>query len=251
MSEISSVLWDDGPSQETGGMRSNPHSNDGFFNSDYSAPGQSSATMASGGRGSFNAPPATYNPPFNEPYGGSNFDEAEKPLLEELGIDFAHIKRKVTVIINPFKHCMDAQLAQDADLAGPFFFTCLLGCLLLLTGKVHFGYIFGMGVTGCVFLWALLNVMCEKAVELQYTISVLGYCLCPTIVLGFWRIVAVIGLNFVPWWLSWPTGITMIGWSSFCATKMFVDGLGMAEQKWLILYPVTLLYSTFALISIF
>ena len=46
-------------------------------------------------------------------------------------------------------------------------------------------------------------------------------------------------------------GIAMIGWSSICATKMFVDGLDMSEQRWLILYPVTLLYSTFALISIF
>ena len=82
------VLWDDGPSQETGAMRSNPHSNDGFFNSDYSAQGQSSAKMVSGGPGSFNAPPAPYNPPFTESYGGggSQFDDAEKPLLEGIPI---------------------------------------------------------------------------------------------------------------------------------------------------------------------
>lgn len=52
-------------------------------------------------------------------------------------------------------------------------------------------------------------------------------------------------------WISYPSGLALIGWSSICATNMFVDGLGMADQRYLILYPITLLYSMFALISIF
>ena len=50
----------------------------------------------------------------------------------ELGIDFGHIRKKVIIVINPFKHCMDTQMNQDADLAGPLFFAIFLGCLLLL-----------------------------------------------------------------------------------------------------------------------
>lgn len=67
------------------------------------------------------------------------------------------------------------------------------------TGKVHFGYIFGMGMAGCISLFLLLNVMSEKVVDFQYTVSTLGYCLCPTIILGGWRLLAGIGLNILPW----------------------------------------------------
>eukprot|EP00670_Eutreptiella_braarudii_P014306 CAMPEP_0174338088 /NCGR_PEP_ID=MMETSP0810-20121108/22875_1 /TAXON_ID=73025 ORGANISM="Eutreptiella gymnastica-like, Strain CCMP1594" /NCGR_SAMPLE_ID=MMETSP0810 /ASSEMBLY_ACC=CAM_ASM_000659 /LENGTH=208 /DNA_ID=CAMNT_0015458001 /DNA_START=37 /DNA_END=661 /DNA_ORIENTATION=+ len=206
-SEISSVLWDE-PQK---------NSNDGFFTADYSQ---------SGGGGEFNAaPPFNYSYP--SPTDPTNFDD-EKPLLEELGIDFGHIRKK-----NQSLQALHGyEMNQDADLAGPLFFAIFLGCLLLLSGKVHFGYIFGMGIMGCVFLYALLNVMSAKSVELQYTVSTLGYCLCPTIVLGIWRLLALVGLNLAPWWMSYPMGIAMIGWSSICATKMFVDGLDMSEQRW-------------------
>eukprot|EP00667_Euglena_gracilis_P020977 EG_transcript_22816 len=234
-SEISSVLWEETPSNQA------KVSNDGFFSGDYSERND----------GGIAYPSQTYTPQFNPTYLGTSFDD-EKPLLEELGIDFGIIQKKVKLVINPFKKGgIDTQMAQDADLAGPLFFCSFLGCLLLLTGKVHFGYIFGMGMAGCVFVYLLLNVMCEKVVELQYTVSTLGYCLCPTIMLGFWRILAALGLHFVPWWISYPSGLALIGWSSICATNMFVDGLGMADQRYLILYPITLLYSMFALISIF
>eukprot|EP01004_Peranema_trichophorum_P008223 NODE_6979_length_821_cov_153.683381_g6378_i0.p1 GENE.NODE_6979_length_821_cov_153.683381_g6378_i0~~NODE_6979_length_821_cov_153.683381_g6378_i0.p1 ORF type:complete len:232 (-),score=23.74 NODE_6979_length_821_cov_153.683381_g6378_i0:69-764(-) len=227
---MQSVLWNDGPSD--------PRTNGtgiSFFSSDYSKqqyPSDPSIPTGFGGP-SYAAPS-----PFSS--------EEDRPLLEELGVDFQHIKRKSRMVCNPFRPCMDPTLLQDTDLAGPLFFAVALGTVLLLTGKVHFGYIFGMGMGGCVSIYALLNVMTDKAVDLQYTVSTLGYCLVPIVILGALRLI-----SSVPWYVGYVVSGMFILWSSWCATKMFVDSLSMLEQRWLIMYPVTLLYSTFALISIF
>merc|ERR1712137_1357094 len=42
---------------------------------------------------------------------------------------------------------------EGADLAGPLVFGFTLGLFLLLGGKVHFGYIYGMGVIGCLSMY--------------------------------------------------------------------------------------------------
>eukprot|EP01000_Liburna_glaciale_P005526 NODE_535_length_927_cov_937.431663_g350_i0.p1 GENE.NODE_535_length_927_cov_937.431663_g350_i0~~NODE_535_length_927_cov_937.431663_g350_i0.p1 ORF type:complete len:235 (-),score=39.45 NODE_535_length_927_cov_937.431663_g350_i0:148-852(-) len=234
MSEIQSVLWDDRP----------PSKDDLAFHQTSYAPQayQSPGTPASlsAQTGSFQ----TYAP-------SAPFDEEDRPLLEELGIDFAHIKRKARLVCNPFKPFsnLDDMTLQDADLAGPLFFCLSLGVALLLGGKLHFGYIYGFGMVGCLALYALLNAMCDRrAVSFQYIVSILGYCLFPIVLLGI-----LSSLPFVspPSWLGYPIAVLFIAWSGWCATKMFVEGLEMREQKWLILYPVVLLYSTFALISVF
>ena len=38
---------------------------------------------------------------------------------------------------------------DDADLAGPLIFCLLFGSLLLASGNVHFGYIYGMALMAC------------------------------------------------------------------------------------------------------
>lgn len=115
----------------------------------------------------------------------SNFSE-EPPLLEgtvmyiimlctELGIDFNHISKKTLMVLHPFRP-PEPHYLQDTDLAGPLIFALLLGAVLLLvtihvlivtiqTGKIHFGYIYGMGVVGCLSTYSLLNLMTEKGVE--------------------------------------------------------------------------------------
>ena len=51
-------------------------------------------------------------------------------------------------------------------------------------GKVHFGYIYGIGVVGCLAMYSLLNLMSEKRVSVGCTVSVLGYCLLPMVLLS-------------------------------------------------------------------
>lgn len=87
--------------------------------------------------------------------GGDDPYADEPPLLEELGINFDQISQKTIAVINPFKST-DANILHDADLAGPLVFCLAFGCFLLLSGKVSFGYIYGIGVLGGVNLMPFL-----------------------------------------------------------------------------------------------
>jgi len=44
---------------------------------------------------------------------------------------------------------VNKEVVDDADLAGPLLVAILFGTILLLRGKVQFGYIYGFGLTGC------------------------------------------------------------------------------------------------------
>ena len=55
---------------------------------------------------------------------------------------------------------------------------------LLQTGKLHFGYIYGIGLMGCVAMYFLLNLMSMQGVSMGVVVSVLGYCLLPMVVLS-------------------------------------------------------------------
>lgn len=68
-------------------------------------------------------------------------------------------------------------------------FALLLGTALLLKGKIHFGYIYGVGAIGCISMCLLLNLMSETPVDLLHTTSVLGYCFLPIVVLAFGSLV--------------------------------------------------------------
>lgn len=76
-------------------------------------------------------------------------------------------------------------MLQDADMAGPLVFCLTLGAFLLLSGKVTFSYIYGIGTLGCLAFFALLKLMAtQSTVTLGSVISVLGYCLLPMVILS-------------------------------------------------------------------
>lgn len=79
--------------------------------------------------------PDDHGPPSSAGFGGSdgiNDFGNEPPLLEELGIDFAHIRYKTFTVLNPFRRGLDTNLIDDADLSGPMVFCLLFGFALLL-----------------------------------------------------------------------------------------------------------------------
>ncbi|XP_062513795.1 protein YIPF5-like isoform X2 [Corticium candelabrum] len=115
-------------------------------------------------------------------HNASNTFGEEPPLLEELGINFDHIKDKTLQVLNPLKRA-DSHIMDDTDMAGPLIFCLLFGFLLLLHGKVHFGYIYGVGVLGCLSLYAVLNLMSVGGVSAGVVMSILGYCLLPMVML--------------------------------------------------------------------
>jgi len=178
----------------------------------------------------------------------SEFDnnyEDELPLLEELGINPSHIMEKTLSVLNPLR-TTDAVILQDTDLAGPVVFCVLFGFILLLTGKVHFGYIYGIGVIGCVGMYFLLNMMSVAGVSLGVTISVLGYCLLPMV--GLAGVNLLLSLQGV---IGIILTILSVLWCSLSASKLFVTALEMQKQQALVAYPCALVYGVFALLAVF
>ncbi|KAI9318365.1 hypothetical protein BX666DRAFT_1927097 [Dichotomocladium elegans] len=169
----------------------------------------------------------------------------EPPLLEELGINFDHIKSKSLTVLNPIRSVPDT-IMDDADLAGPLLFIFLFGIFLMLSGKVHFGYIYGVGLLGVVSIYSILNLMSENGVDWSRTASVLGYCLLPMVMLSGFSVVLPLG-GFVGLVL---TAISIL-WCTCSSSGMFTSVLHMSEQRFLVAYPVGLFYACFALMTVF
>uniref|UniRef100_K3WQV6 Protein YIPF n=1 Tax=Globisporangium ultimum (strain ATCC 200006 / CBS 805.95 / DAOM BR144) TaxID=431595 RepID=K3WQV6_GLOUD len=185
---------------------------------------------------------SSYADPDDEDY--SN----EPPLLEELGINFEHIWLKTQSVLLPMKQ-INEHILDDADLAGPLVFCFLFGMCLLLAAKVHFGYIYGFGVISCLFMYLLMNLLSpERTIDIYRVCSVLGYCLLPIIGLAAINIVvSVKDLGLVGFGLA----SLCILWSTHTASRFFEKALYMTEQKYLIAYPIVLVYSCFVLITVF
>eukprot|EP01134_Creolimax_fragrantissima_P002071 CFRG2071T1 len=173
----------------------------------------------------------------DESTGTFGFDN-EPPLLEELEINFDQIKHKAAMALNPARPG-ETHLMDDTDLAGPLLFCFMFGGSLLLSGKVHFGIIYGVALIGCLALFALLNLMSDatKPVSLGLVCSVLGYCLLPMVVLSLvsalFDLQGIVGLGLVT---------TSVLWCTISSAKMFVYALAMSDQRLLVAYPCMLLY---------
>ena len=137
-------------------------------------------------------------------------------------------------------------ILDDADLAGPLLFCLLLGVSMLGSGKMHFGWIYGFGATGCVSVWVVLSLLSANSISLVRTVSALGYCLLPMVLLALVSI--VLPTDGV---LSLGLATVMVMWCTASATNMFVSALQMHDQKALVAYPIALVYACFGLITIF
>lgn len=54
----------------------------------------------------------------------------------------------------------------------------------LQSGKIQFGYVYGISALGCLGMYFLLNLMSVTGVSFGCVASVLGYCLLPMILLS-------------------------------------------------------------------
>ncbi|KAF8219930.1 Yip1 domain family protein [Tricholoma matsutake] len=176
---------------------------------------------------------------------GTGGFEGEPPLLEELGINFSHIRAKSMTVLNPLRG-VDARIMDDADMAGPIIFLFCFGICLLLSGKSNFGYIYGVGLFGCVSMYTLLNLMSERGIDAYRVVSVLGYCLLPMVGVSGISVMIVLDGAF-----GYLLSILSILWCTYSASGIFVAVLQMSDQRLLVAYPVGLLYGCFALLSVF
>lgn len=139
-------------------------------------------------------------------------------------------------------------IAQYDDMNGPVLVAIIFGVLLTLKGKLEFGSIYGFGLTGCIGIQILINLMSKPGqyVDLFTCASNLGYSLLPFCFLAATSI--FIDLNNG---LGSILCMLIIAWSTKTATNLFEYGLDMADKKYLIAYPIILFYSVFTLITIF
>lgn len=82
-------------------------------------------------------------------------------MLEELGIEPEKIKKKFIAILT--QRGMDVAAAED-DMAGTLLVCVMFGVLLMLRGKIEFGNIYGLGLTGCCAICLLINLLTKRGV---------------------------------------------------------------------------------------
>lgn len=178
----------------------------------------------------------------------------EPPLLEEIGINFAHVITKTRIVCNPVssRNILSDEILGDSDLAGPLIFFLLFGLFLLLAGKVHFGYIYGVALFGTVSLHNLSKFMGNNEsgspAKLQFfnTASVLGYCFLP---LCFLSLIGVfLSLDNT---LGYALGAIFVAWSTWSSSAFFNSLLQLHDARALIAYPLLIFYTVFALMAIF
>ena len=190
--------------------------------------------------------PGGFEPGLQPEFSGETYvDEFanEPPLLEELGIDLDHIYKRILSVV--FFRRIGEDLVSDFDMGGPLFIALALGVLLMFAGKVHFGYIYGLGVLGCVGAWVLVNVMSNKqGIDLYTTISIVGYGLLPVVFLAFlgvfMRLTDPVGIGL---------SILTVIWCTMTASRFLECAVNMYHQRWLIAYPVMMIYICFVLVT--
>ena len=180
------------------------------------------------------------SPPINSSF------TTEDTILEELGIDFNLIINRTKQVINPV---MDSPVSfsKEADLVGPLVLCLLLGSILLLGGKSHFGYIYGLSILSCLGIYLLLGGLAPQTPQFMLVVSVLGYSILPLLLL------ATLGIFVSINSYAFGSLITLISvvWCTLSSSRIFAHSLDMKSQQLLIAYPCGLVYGIFALLTIF
>lgn len=198
---------------------------------------------------------------------GTEGYEGEEPLLVELGVNFSHIKMKTLAVLNPFGR-MNQDIMNDSDVAGPILFFLVFGTSLLLTGKLHFGYIYGLAFVGTILLHQVLSLMSPtinpaevgsghdhghpsgshlgSSLTYPRSASVLGYCLLPLVLVAILGIVIPLDGLFGYFLTS-----LAIAWCSYASSSMFTVVGRMTAMRGLVAYPMVLFYGSFGIMAIF
>ena len=229
---------------------SSPASQDQYSN--YSSPPAQTYPASDGSQSFYSSGASFYDPNANMGSMGavpqqtsSDSFEDEPPLMEELGIDLQQIYQTTMTVLNPSKPAATT-LMDDPDLSGPLMFCLGFGSLLLLSGKIHFGYIYGVALIGAASMYTLLNLMSVNGVSASITVSVLGYCMLPMCILA-----AVSALLSLKGLFGIIVSIITVSWAAFASSKLFVSVLAMYDQQPLVAYPCAIMYGIFAVLTVF
>uniref|UniRef100_A0A1I7TS73 Protein YIPF5 n=1 Tax=Caenorhabditis tropicalis TaxID=1561998 RepID=A0A1I7TS73_9PELO len=149
---MSNGFWMDDGQPQQGGWNTQTNQQDmGWGQFDYSQPQQQQQQTGN----DYYQQNQQYQQPQNNYYGGQMFMpnnggggvvpnatadgedyENEPPLLEELGINFSHIKEKTIAVLNPTGSAT-VEVIADQDLAGPLVFVCYLVLHFFFMANYH------------------------------------------------------------------------------------------------------------------
>ncbi|KAL8275924.1 hypothetical protein Esti_000186 [Eimeria stiedai] len=172
--------------------------------------------------------------------------ENEPPLLEDLGINPGDIwkRTKAVLLFNKADH----DLLAGCDLCGPLMIALVLALILFLAGKASFGCLYGMSIIGSLSAYLLLNLISRgDGIDLYRTASILGYSLLPV------ALVALPLLVLERQGLLLRLGVSAlgVGWATRTASSFFEAALRLQEQRFLVAYPIFLLYASFTILTLF
>jgi hypothetical protein len=191
-------------------------------------------------------------------------------------------------VLNPFRH-IDQHLMDDSDLGGPILFFLLFGFFLLFSGKVHFGYIYGLALLGSTSLHIILSLMSPSDPNPNDPSSAGGPSAYPqysdpvggsvpggaggphnhgghfSATLTYTRSASVLGYCLLPLVVTsvmgivtpmdTPFGIVVttaaIMWCTYSASGIFCAVGRMRGMRGLVAYPLALFYVGFGLMGIF
>jgi hypothetical protein len=190
-------------------------------------------------------------------------------------------------VLNPFSR-IDQHLMDDSDLAGPLLFFLLYGTFLLLSGRVHFGFIYGLAVFGSASLHVILSLMApspsdqsapssyhpgvgpayptaEAASVNAISSSASGSSQPGSSNLTFARSASVLGYCLLPLVMTSLVGIVMpmdtplgivlttaaIMWCTWSASGIFCAVGCMKAMRGLVAYPLALFYVGFGIMGVF
>jgi len=167
------------------------------------------------------------------------------PILEELNIDPKAIWLRMQGIA--FFKRLEHNVVVEADMWGPLLIVIALGISFVLGGKLQFGFIYGLSVGGFVGLYFLINAMSPSAtINLGSTVSILGYGLLPVVLLS--TICIVVSLRNT---IGAVIAVLVVFWCTATTSRFFEEAVSMHEQRWLVAYPISLVYALFVIITVF
>lgn len=191
---------------------------------------------------------------------------------------FLHPLQTLTVL-NPFAR-IDQHLMDDSDLYGALLYIVLYGTFLLLSGKVFYGYIYGVAVFGTVVLHLILSLMSpaldtasapnaadpsnydphhkptmsdassvghfSATLTFPRSASVLGYCFLPLVLTSLVGILIPMDTLF-----GYLLTTAAVGWCTYSSSGMFCAVARMRGMRGLVAYPLALFYVVFGIMGIF
>eukprot|EP00668_Euglena_longa_P014999 GGOE01019043.1.p1 GENE.GGOE01019043.1~~GGOE01019043.1.p1 ORF type:complete len:328 (+),score=98.20 GGOE01019043.1:24-986(+) len=166
-------------------------------------------------------------------------DDNQRPLLEELDINFFDIFLKVKAILLPYglQPC-DPKLTEP-DFWGPFFIVLLYSCLLIWGQLRVVSWVFTLWLVGSFLLYFLARVLGGGESGFAVTLAVTGYSLIPLVLLAvLLPFASRLGLFCV------ALKVLHTLWCTYAAQRLMLSEALRGKQM-LMTYPIGLFYAYF------